>query len=154
MIRSLVIENTLMIWSLVICKMNIFKKSTFLLSIASTGFLLLQHISLLNLSKLNISSFSLLLSYFLSKRPQFLHSISMDLPKKPHFSLHLQTCQSSVYAVRCLDFGNSTGRTAPSAKVKVVLVQQIHQHHQQKQLLAYTWKTTFLVFLYCPILIL
>ena len=85
---------------------------------------------------LNILSFCLLLSYFLSKRPQFLHSISMDLPKKLDFSLHLQTCQSSVYAVRCLDFGNSTGRTAPSAKVKVVLVQQIHQHHPQKQLLA------------------
>ena len=110
---------------------------------ASTDFLLLQHISLLKLSKLNISSFSLLLSNFLSKRPLPLHSISMDLPKKLDFSLHLQTCQSSVYAVRCLDFGNSTGRTAPSAKVKVVLVQQIHQHHPQKQLLAYTWKTTF-----------
>ena len=103
---------------------------------ASTEFLLLQHISLLKLSKLNISSFSLLLSNFLSKRPLPLHSISMDLPKKLDFSLHLQTCQSSVYAVRCLDFGNSTGRTAPSAKVKVVLVQQIHQHHPQKQLLA------------------
>ena len=45
-IWSLAIEDGLRIWSLVICKMNIFKKSTFLLSIASTDFLLLQHISL------------------------------------------------------------------------------------------------------------